>query len=101
MHKHSTAKPGAKQAGADIPAVKQAARQAVSPRLLRREKKIIFDRFIQWADGDTCCTGYGPDRQAYDFRFGRAIVNFCFGVYLTEPEVRAEPEILIEKWRPR
>ncbi len=72
-----------------------------TPRLLRRERKIIFDRFVRWLDGDTCCMGYGPDRAVYDFRFGRAIVNFLFGIYMTEDEVRAEPAILIEKWRPR
>ena len=71
------------------------------PRLLRRERKIIFDRFVRWLDGDTCCMGYGPDREVYDFRFGRAIVYFLFGIHMTEDEVRAEPELLIEKWRPR
>ncbi len=76
-------------------------RQAVSPRLLRRERKIIFDRFVRWIDGDTLALGYGPDRAPYDFRFGRAIVNFLFGIYLTEDEVRARPEILIDRWEPR
>ncbi len=76
-------------------------RQAVSPRLLQREKKIIIHRYIAWLRGDGCCCGYGDDVMVLDLRFGRAIIDMRLGTFLDISEVRARPETLIDRWEPR
>ena len=68
---------------------------------MRREKKIIVERFIGWLRGDSCLCGHGPDVLILDLRYGRAVIDMALGSYMDVSEVRARPEILIDRWEPR